>query len=143
MIPPPPRFNRTYTLFPFTALFRSFLVGGDREACALYKQALDKYLPPEYLVPVYTSGAADSIDYPLVAQYQVDPAQEKSIRKQFRKADRLPRILIVTDKLMTGFDAQVLYAMYLDKPMRDHVPVQEISRVDTLYDDSVGRHTTS
>src|SRR3546814_1698338 len=68
--------------------YKAFLVGVDREACALYKQALDKYLPPEYSVPVYTSGAADSIDYPLVAQYQVDPAQEKSIRKQFRKADR-------------------------------------------------------
>src|SRR3546814_1443823 len=48
--------------------YKAFLVGVDREACALYKQALDKYLPPEYSVPVYTSGAADSIDYPLVAQ---------------------------------------------------------------------------
>src|SRR3546814_17841154 len=101
MIRRPPRSTRTDTLFPDTTLFRS---GVDREACALYKQALDKYLPPEYSVPVYTSGAADSIDYPLVAQYQVDPAQEKSIRKQFRKADRLPKILIVTDKLLTGFD---------------------------------------
>src|SRR3546814_20226001 len=52
--------------------YKAFLVGVDREACALYKQAPDKYLPPEYSVPVSTSGAADSIDYPLVAQYQVD-----------------------------------------------------------------------
>src|SRR3546814_3422206 len=119
--------------------YKAFLVGVDREACALYKQALDKYLPPEYSVPVYTSGAADSIDYPLVAQYQVDPAQEKSIRKQFRKADRLPKILIVTDKLLTGFDAPVLYAMYLDKPMRDHVLLQAIPRVNRPYDDRQGR----
>src|SRR3546814_4415713 len=94
-------------------------------------------------VPVYTSGAADSIDYPLVAQYQVDPAQEKSIRKQFRKADRLPKILIVTDKLLTGFDAPVLYAMYLDKPMRDHVLLQAISRVNRPYEDSEGRQKPS
>src|SRR3546814_13168828 len=117
----------------------SDVCSSDLEACALYKQALDKYLPPEYSVPVYTSGAADSIDYPLVAQYQVDPAQEKSIRKQFRKADRLPKILIVTDKLLAGFDAPVLYAMYLDKPMRDHVLLQAISRVNRPYADSEGR----
>lgn len=123
--------------------YKAFLVGVDREACALYKQALDKYLPVEYSVPVYTSSAADSIDYPLVAQYQVDAVQEKSIRKQFRKSDRLPKILIVTDKLLTGFDAPVLYAMYLDKPMRDHVLLQAISRVNRPYEDSEGRQKPS
>ncbi len=123
--------------------YKAFLVGVDREACALYKQALDKYLPPEYSVPVYTSGSADSIDYPLVAKYQVDAASEKAIRKQFRKADRLPKILIVTDKLLTGFDAPVLYAMYLDKPMRDHVLLQAISRVNRPYEDSEGRQKPS
>lgn len=123
--------------------YKAFLVGVDREACALYKQALDKYLPAEYSVPVYTSSAADSIDYPLVASYQVDAAQEKTIRKQFRKADRQPKILIVTDKLLTGFDAPVLYAMYLDKPMRDHVLLQAISRVNRPYEDSEGRQKPS
>lgn len=119
--------------------YKAFLVGVDREACALYKQALDKYLPPEYSVPVYTQGAADAIDYPLVAQHQIDPTQEKRVRKLFRKADQLPKILIVTDKLLTGFDAPVLYAMYLDKPMRDHVLLQAISRVNRPYEDSDGR----
>jgi type I restriction enzyme, R subunit len=123
--------------------YKAFLVGVDREACALYKQALDQYLPPEYSVPVYTSSAADAIDYPLVARYQVDAAQEKSIRKQFRKADRQPKILIVTDKLLTGFDAPVLYAMYLDKPMRDHVLLQAISRVNRPYEDAEGRQKPS
>lgn len=123
--------------------YKAFLVGVDREACALYKQALDKHLPPEYTVPVYTSSAADTIDYPLVARYQVDAAQEKSVRKQFRKADRQPKILIVTDKLLTGFDAPVLYAMYLDKPMRDHVLLQAISRVNRPYEDNEGRQKPS
>lgn len=119
--------------------YKAFLVGVDREACALYKQALDKYLPPEYSVPVYTSSAADSIDYPLVAKHQIDEAQEKRVRKLFRKPDQLPKLLIVTDKLLTGFDAPVLYAMYLDKPMRDHVLLQAISRVNRPYEDSDGR----
>lgn len=119
--------------------YKAFLVGVDREACALYKQALDKYLPPEYSVPVYTQSAADTIDYPLVASHQIDPAQEKRVRKLFRKPDQLPKILIVTDKLLTGFDAPVLYAMYLDKPMRDHVLLQAISRVNRPYEDGEGR----
>src|SRR5690625_1607334 len=119
--------------------YKAFLVGVDREACALYKQALDKYLPPDCSVPVYTSSAADTIDYPLVAKYQIDAKQEKRIRKQFRKADTKPQILIVTDKLLTGYDAPILYAMYLDKPMRDHVLLQAISRVNRPYEDAKGQ----
>jgi type I restriction enzyme R subunit len=119
--------------------YKAFLVGVDREACALYKQALDRYLPADYSVAVYTASAADAIDYPLVASHQIDKAGEKSVRKLFRKADRQPKILIVTDKLLTGYDAPILYAMYLDKPMRDHVLLQAISRVNRPYEDADGR----
>lgn len=119
--------------------YKAFLVGVDREACALYKQALDKYLPADWSVPVYTQSAADAIDYPLVAQYQIDGVREKNVRKLFRKADKQPKILIVTDKLLTGYDAPILYAMYLDKPMRDHVLLQAISRVNRPYEDAAGR----
>jgi hypothetical protein len=41
-----------------------------------------------------------------------------------------PKILIVTEKLLTGFDAPILYVMYLDKPMRDHTLPQAIARVN-------------
>ncbi len=123
--------------------YKAFLVGVDREACALYKQALDKHLPPELSVPVYTQGAADAIDRPLVAKYQIEAASEKRVRKLFRKADQQPRILIVTDKLLTGYDAPVLYAMYLDKPMRDHVLLQAISRVNRPYEDERGQQKPS
>src|SRR6185312_4310795 len=119
--------------------YKAFLVGVDREACALYKQALDRYLPADYSVPVYTASAADAIDYPLVAMHQVDKGEEKNVRKLFRKADKQPKILIVTDKLLTGYDAPILYAMYLDKPMRDHVLLQAISRVNRPYEDADGR----
>lgn len=119
--------------------YKAFLVGVDREACALYKEALDRYLPAEWSVPIYSKGAADAIDYPLVAKHQIDAANEKRVRKLFRKADQQPQILIVTDKLLTGYDAPVLYAMYLDKPMRDHVLLQAISRVNRPYEDNTGR----
>src|SRR2546430_9426811 len=46
-----------------------------------------------------------------------------------------PQILIVTDKLLTGYDAEILYCMYLDKPMRDHVLLQAIARVNRPYEE--------
>jgi type I restriction enzyme R subunit len=50
----------------------------------------------------------------------------------------LPKILIVTEKLLTGFDAPILYCMYFDKPMRDHVLLQGIARVNRPYEDAGG-----
>ena len=44
----------------------------------------------------------------------------------------------MTEKLLTGFDAPVLYCMYLDKPMRDHVLLQAIARVNRPYEDEDG-----
>jgi type I restriction enzyme R subunit len=118
--------------------YKAFLVAVDREACALYKSALDKYLPPEYSLPIYTKNAADVVDRPLVASLQIDETAEKKARKVFPKPDQLPKILIVTDKLLTGYDAPVLYCMYLDKPMRDHVLLQAIARVNRPYEDETG-----
>lgn len=118
--------------------YKAFLVGVDREACALYKRALDKYFPPEYSVPIYTKNAADVIDRPLVAALQLEDSAEKKARKVFPKPDQLPKIFIVTDKLLTGYDAPVLYCMYLDKPMRDHVLLQAIARVNRPFEDEQG-----
>lgn len=101
--------------------YKAFLVGVNREACAKYKRALDKRLPPEWSVPVYTENPADLVDRPLVAELQLSEDREEDVRKLFVKADKDPKILIVTDKLLTGYDAPVLYCLYLDKPMRDHV----------------------
>lgn len=119
--------------------YKAFLVAVDREACAKYKEALDRHLPPEYSVPVYTKSPADAVDRPLVAKHQLSDDKEEQTRKLFTKADQLPKILIVTDKLLTGYDAEVLYAMYLDKPMRDHVLLQAIARVNRPYEDAQGR----
>ncbi|MDX2219551.1 MAG: HsdR family type I site-specific deoxyribonuclease [Burkholderiales bacterium] len=111
--------------------YKAFLVGVDREACAHYKHALDKYLPSEYSQVVYTGSNNDS---KLLKEFHLDPKKERQIRKSFGKLDQQPKILIVTEKLLTGFDAPVLYAMYLDKPMRDHTLLQAIARVNRPYE---------
>jgi len=111
--------------------YKAFLVGVDREACALYKHALDKYLPPEYSAVVYTGNYNDP---PLLKEFHLDETKERQIRKAFTQFGQLPKILIVTEKLLTGFDAPILYAMYLDKPMRDHTLLQTIARVNRPYE---------
>jgi type I restriction enzyme R subunit len=119
--------------------YKAFVVAVDREACAKYKDALDRYLPKEWSAPVYTKNSLDAIDRPLAAKYQLDDTREKEVRKSFTKPAELPKILIVTDKLLTGYDAPVLYCMYLDKPMRDHVLLQAVARVNRPYEDEEGR----
>ncbi len=111
--------------------YKAFLVGVDRPACAMYKKALDKFLPPDYSEVVYTGNNNDTED---LKKYHIDAKKEKEIRKKFTKIEELPRILIVTEKLLTGFDAPILYAMYLDKPMRDHTLLQAIARVNRPYE---------
>ena len=112
--------------------YKAFLVAVDREACALYKHALDEHLPVEYSAVVYTSNYNDS---KLLKEFALDEQAEKQVRKAFIKREALPKILIVTEKLLTGFDAPVLYCMYLDKPMRDHTLLQAIARVNRPYEE--------
>ena len=130
--------------------YKAFVVAVDREACALYKEALDKHLPPEWSkVVISQAGKKDSDD---LRKHYLDEDDEKAVRKAFARPVGLGdtgraredkfkelRILIVTEKLLTGFDAPILYCMYLDKPMRDHVLLQAIARVNRPYEDDTGR----
>ena len=110
--------------------FKAFIVAVDREACALYKEAIDKYLPEEYTKVVYTP---DYKDNELLKKYYISDEEEKRMRKDFKSADKLPKILIVTEKLLTGYDAPILYVMYLDKPLKDHTLLQAIARINRPY----------
>lgn len=118
--------------------YKAFLVAVDRETCAKYKRALDELLPPEWSEVVYSKNPNDVVDRPDVFELQLSEDREKEVRRQFKKADQEPKILIVTDKLLTGYDAPILYAMYLDKPMRDHVLLQALARVNRPYSDGDG-----
>ena len=115
--------------------FKAFLIAVDREACAMYKKALDKHLPPEYSEVVYSPYHQDP--EAMKVHWHTDD-EEKEIRKKFSDKNEQPKILIVTQKLLTGFDAPILYCIYLDKPMRDHVLLQAIARVNRPYEDNDG-----
>ena len=111
--------------------YKAFLVAVDREACAMYKDILDKYLPSSYSRVIISPGHNDKEE---LKKYHTTEDEEREIRKAFRNPEGKPKILIVTEKLLTGFDAPILYCMYLDKPMRDHVLLQAIARINRPYE---------
>jgi type I restriction enzyme R subunit len=131
--------------------FKAQLVAVDRKACALFKTALDdklrsRGLPPEWS-DVIISAAQNSepevarFEYPkakqdeLVDYFKLTPAEWEAWNRA-RYGDqqhhwRPPlKILIVCDRLLTGFDAPVEQVMYLDKPLRDHSLLQAIARTN-------------
>jgi type I restriction enzyme R subunit len=57
---------------------------------------------------------------------------EKDIKKRFIEQPGQMKLLIVVDKLLTGFDAPPATYLYIDKVMRDHALFQAICRVNRL-----------
>ncbi len=129
-----------YTSFVEPLGLKAFIVAVDREGCALYKQAIDKYLDPQYSKVVYTE---DERDKELLRKFYISEEEETNIRKSFSSPEKVPKILIVTQKLLTGFDAPVLYCMYLDKPLKDHTLLQAIARVNRPLSDLEGEKKTA
>jgi type I restriction enzyme R subunit len=111
--------------------YKAFVVAVSRKACVLYKKALDKHLPPDYSRVVISQYYNDPEE---IKSYYLSKEEERRVREDFKNPEKLPKILIVTDKLLTGYDAPVLYCMYLDKIMRDHMLLQAIARVNRPYE---------
>lgn len=113
--------------------FKGQVIVYDKEACVLMKQALDKVLPPEASTIVMSMDARDPQEWR--DEYGRDKDAEKKLLDRYRDPADPLKILIVTAKLLTGFDAPILQAQYLDKPLRDHTLLQAICRTNRTYPD--------
>jgi len=60
---------------------------------------------------------------------------ERNLEKEFKDADNPFRLAIVCAMWITGFDAQCVSTVYLDKPIRGHTLMQTIARANRVYDD--------
>ena len=109
--------------------FGAQVVTYDRESCVLYKRALDRVLPAEMSDVVMTVNSGED-EY---AAYRRDKDAEERLLDRFRDPNDPLKVLIVTSKLLTGFDAPILQTMYLDKPLRDHALLQAICRTNRPY----------
>ncbi|WP_437298189.1 type I restriction endonuclease subunit R [Sorangium sp. So ce426] len=111
--------------------FKGMVVTFDQECCLLYKAALDTLLPPEATEIVISATGSDE----RVKPYARTRDEEEKLLDRFRDANDPLKLLIVTAKLLTGFDAPILQVMYLDKPLRDHSLLQAICRTNRTYGD--------
>ena len=109
--------------------FAAQVVAFDRESCLLYKHELDKLLPPEVSDVVISVNSNE----PEYAPFKRDRDAEEKLLDRFRDPKDPLKIIIVTSKLLTGFDAPILQTMYLDKPLRDHTLLQAICRTNRPY----------
>ncbi len=111
--------------------FKAQIVTFDRESCVTYKQALDQVLPPEASEIVMSLAQGDPAEWR--AKYERSKDDEEKLLDRFRDPLDPLKFLIVTARLLTGFDAPILQAMYLDKPMKEHNLLQAICRTNRPY----------
>jgi type I restriction enzyme, R subunit len=110
--------------------FKAQIVVFDRECCVLYKQVMDELIGPEASAIVMSSSHHDPQAWKVHCR---DKDAEEKLLDRFRDPADPLRFVIVTSKLLTGFDAPILQVMYLDKPMKDHNLLQAICRVNRTY----------
>ncbi len=119
--------------------FKAMVVAGSRNACLMYRDRLRKLLPQKYVEVVMTANLGEG---ERKAEYVNEIAEEyggsdlsrarKRIITKFKEEEH-PKILIVTEMLLTGFDAPILQTMYLDKLLKEHRLLQAIARTNRPY----------
>jgi len=108
--------------------FKAQIVTSTRKAAIKYKKILDELNAPssEVLISKLHNEEAD------IVPFHRSKTEEQEIIRQF-KEEVNPKILIVCDKLLTGFDAPIEQVMYLDSPLKEHTLLQAIARVNRTY----------
>lgn len=106
----------------------------NRECCVKYKKALDALLGTDDQTTIIMHTAGDKADE--YKAYKRSRDEEKKLLDQFRDPLSPLKFVIVTSKLLTGFDAPILQCMYLDKPMKNHTLLQAICRTNRTYNEN-------
>ena len=68
----------------------------------------------------------------MMAKYGTEKEYNRQIINSFKKGEE-PEVLIVVDKLLTGFDAPRNVVLYIARNLREHTLLQAIARVNRLY----------
>lgn len=111
--------------------FKALIVTPDRFACVQYKEELDKHIDTEASRVVISTNANDGLEFK--QKWGLDKEAQKRVIDQFNDSASPLKFLIVTGKLLTGFDAPILQTMYLDKSLKDHTLLQAVCRTNRLY----------
>jgi type I restriction enzyme, R subunit len=116
--------------------FKAQIVCNGKDAVVMYKNFLDKIISPNATAVVFSSG--DPNGTPAEQRvFETSKKERDEIIRNFKSPDHALKFLIVTDMLLTGFDAPIEQVMYLDKPLRDHTLLQAIARTNRVYPNKV------
>jgi type I restriction enzyme R subunit len=112
--------------------FGAMIVTVDQEACVLYKDALDALADDTLAVEVsdVVMNMGQGVPQEWRRRFGRSKDEEASLLDRFRDPADPLKIIIVTAKLLTGFDAPNLECMYLDRSLRDHTLLQAICRTN-------------
>jgi type I restriction enzyme R subunit len=107
------------------------IVAYDRATCVAYFDAITALLHEgEEAAVVMTTMKNDPQSWD---RWNLDREQEATIKDRFRDINDPLKFVIVTAKLLTGFDAPIEGAMYLDKPLRAHTLFQAVCRTNRRW----------
>jgi type I restriction enzyme R subunit len=107
------------------------IVAYDRATCVAYYDAISQMLEPgEECTVVMTTSKDDPQEW---ERWNLEREEEATIKNRFRDINDPLKFVIVTAKLLTGFDAPIEGAMYLDKPLRAHTLFQAICRTNRRW----------
>ncbi len=115
--------------------FKAQVVAPSRAAALRYSEHLNNFGVAAY--PIITSLHNDGPEFAEAKQLNQD-----KITDDFVDADGEPQILVVVDKLITGFDAPVEQVLYLDRSIREHTLLQAIARVNRRFSHTTNGTTT-
>jgi len=112
------------------------VVAFDRELVVAYEQEIRRVLADRHLgheVAVVMSVGTGKDEPKGWAKYALTRDEEARIKQRFNSENDALAMLVVTAKLLTGFDAPIEQAMYLDKPLRRHTLFQAITRTNRRF----------
>ena len=127
--------------------YKAQLVAQDKATALLYKHFLDEFnmVSSEVLIsgPDDREGEEDVHEESkdvvkifwkkMMAKYGSEKEYNRQIISAFKQAEE-PEIIIVVDKLLTGFDAPRNTVLYLTRQLKSHSLLQAIARVNRLFD---------
>ena len=106
--------------------WKGMVVTPSRRSAAMYGERLVDRRGEDEVEVLYT---ATNDDPELIQQFHTDSEERDSIVKRFKQEDE-PKLLVVHNMLLTGFDAPVLKTMYLDRNLKNHNLMQAIARTN-------------
>jgi type I restriction enzyme R subunit len=109
----------------------------DQQEAQELQRKYDKVAETEVCVVV--SGEQNEVDkfrkMDLDIEFHRKKMVERNLEKEFKDPENPFRLAIVCAMWITGFDAQCVSTVYLDKPIKGHTLMQTIARANRVYDD--------